>query len=789
VMRSVFPFGGGRQAAFGLAFGLGLILSPRPLPAQIPPNAAAQADRCSGPLGPMLPECQATSIPVDLPLLPRPATSSMLPQFADPALWPTQSRAERHEIPSMPPPEKNIEPPTEFQRLTASSIGRLLPIFGASLFDKVPVTFAPLDRVPVGADYLVGPGDELVIRAWGQVNLNLEVTVDRAGAIYIPHAGNVTVAGIRFQQLPGYLRSQLERVFRNFDLNVNMGQLRSIQIFVVGQARRPGTYTVSSLSTLVNAVFASGGPSGQGSMRRIQLKRGAQVVSEFDLYDLLLDGDKSKDARLLPGDVVYIPPAGPQVAVAGSVKNPAVYELRGEGTVAGLIRMAGGLSPVADGRRATLERIRQRSFRETLEFSLLGAGLDTPVEDGDLLQVRAIAPRFANTVTLRGNVANPGRFPWRAGMRLRDIIPDKESLVTREYWKKRNLLGFTAPEDALPAEPAKEMGRKPPQTTLDGTGPEINWSYAVIERRNPDDLKSELLQFHLGKLVLERDERQNLELRPGDVVTVFSQADFRVPRAQQNRFVRLEGEFNAAGVYTVLPGETLGALIQRAGGLTPQAYLFAAELLRESTRREQQRGLDQFANELERQIERTASTRLGSTVTPEESAGLLAKVDSERRFVQKLRAVQATGRIVLNLEPGETGITRLMDLALEDDDRFVVPPRPSTVNVLGAVYNQNSFVYEPGQRIGDYLRRAGGFTRSADKGRVFVIRADGSVVPKQDHAYGLFKPAFETGRLNPGDAIVVPEAIFKTTFLHGLRDWSQVISQFALGAAAVNVLK
>jgi protein involved in polysaccharide export with SLBB domain len=761
----------------------------------------------------MLPECQATDVPVDLPSLHRPAPASVLPQFADPGLWPTQPRAERHEVPSAPAPEKTIEPPTEFQRLAASSIGRLLPIFGASLFDKVPVTFAPLDRVPVGADYLVGPGDELVIRVWGQVNLNLEVTVDRAGAIYIPHAGNVTVAGVRFQQLPGYLRSQLERVFRNFDLNVNMGQLRSIQIFVVGQARRPGTYTVSSLSTLVNAVFASGGPSGQGSMRRIQLKRGAQVVSEFDLYDLLLDGDKSKDARLLPGDVVYIPPSGPQVAVAGSVKNPAIYELRGEKTVAGLIRMAGGLSPVADGRRATLERIRQRSFRETLEFSLLGAGLDTPVEDGDLLQVRAIAPRFENTVTLRGNVANPGRFPWRAGMRLRDIIPDKESLVTREYWKRRNLLGFTAPddalpaelareyskrrnllgftapEDALPAEPATGMDRKPPQVTPDGTNPEINWSYAVIERRNPDDLKSELLQFHLGKLVLERDERQNLELRPGDVVTVFSQADFRVPRAQQSRFVRLEGEFNAAGVYTVLPGETLGALIQRAGGLTPQAYLFAAELLRESTRREQQRGLDQFTNELERQIERTASTRLGQTVTPEQSAELLAKVDSERRLVQKLRAVQATGRIVLNLEPGETGIARLMDLPLEDGDSFVVPPRSSTVNVVGAVYNQNSFIYEPGQRIADYLRKAGGYTRSADKSRLFIIRADGSVIPKQDHAYGLFRPAFETGRLNAGDSIVVPQAIFKTTFLRELRDWSQVISQFALGAAAVNVLK
>lgn len=519
-----------------------------------------------------------------------------------------------------------------------------------------------------------------------------------------------------------------------------------------------------------------------------QLKRGAEVASEFDLYDLLLNGDKSKDARLLPGDVVYIPPAGPQVAVAGSVKTPAIYELRGEKTAGEVIRMAGGLSAVADGRRATLERIKQRSFRETLEFACEGAGLATGVEDGDVVEVRAIVPRFEHTVTLRGNVANPGRFAWRAGMRVRDVIPDKESLVTREYWKERNQLGFTPAADTLP-EPKAGASRKPPQTNPEMEVAEINWSYAVIERRDRRDLRTQLVQFHLGKLLLDGDESQNLELEPGDVVTVFSQADFRVPTAQQNRFVRLEGEFQAAGIYTARPGETLGALVQRAGGLTPQAYVYAAELLRESTRREQQRGLDQFAKELERQIERIGSVRLSNAATPEEASALAVKMESERRFTQKLRAVEATGRIVLNLEPGASDVAKLMELPLEDGDRFIVPPRPATVNVLGAVYNQSSFVWDASQRVGDYLRQAGGATRSADKGRVFIIRADGSLVPKQGHARGLFKPAFEATRLNPGDSIVVPEAVFKTTFLRGLRDWSQVFSQFALGAAAVNILK
>ena len=264
-----------------------------------------------------------------------------------------------------PPPQRN-----KFQDFVAISLGRDLPMFGYELFADVPSTFAPVDRVPVTPDYVVGPGDELLIRAWGQVDIDYRATVDRNGAINIPRVGNITVSGIRYQDLGGYLKNAIGRVFRNFELNVTLGELRSIQVFVVGQARRPGNYTVSSLSTLVNALFASGGPSESGSMRRIQLKRGAKVVTEFDLYDLLLKGDKSKDARLLPGDVIYIPPIGPLAAVAGGVNVPAIYELRDGATLGGLLDAAGGLATTAAGQRVTVERIRDRQAREVDEFVL-----------------------------------------------------------------------------------------------------------------------------------------------------------------------------------------------------------------------------------------------------------------------------------------------------------------------------------------------------------------------------------------------------------------------------------
>ncbi len=754
-----------------------------PDPSDVLRATQTDAERCSGPLGNLLPECRQGKTAINISTNDKPGNQPPGAALRIPPSKETPSDVSPRE------PQQAAKPaaPTEFQRFVASSIGETLPVFGADLFQNVPTTFAPLDSVPVTSDYAIGPGDELLLRVWGQVNLDLALTVDRTGSIFIPQVGNIAVAGIQFQQLSSYLRAQLARMFRNFDMSVNLGQLRSIQIFVMGQARRPGTYTVSSLSTLVNALFASGGPAPQGSMRKIQLKRGAAVVTELDLYDLLLRGDKSRDASLLPGDVVYIPPAGPQVAVAGSVKTPGIYEVLPGTTADQLIGMAGGLSALADGTRAIVERIENRSVRESINIRLDRAGLATPMAEGDLLHVLTITPRIANAVTLRGNVANPGRFPWHAGMRIRDVIPEKASLVTREYWKKRNVLGFISPAEAIPQVPSAEASRSPATTTIATEVPDINWSYAVIERQNPANLAADLIPFHLGKLVLDNDESQNLELRPGDVVTIFSQSDIRVAMAQQTRFIRLEGEFVRAGVYAVRPGETLGQLVERAGGLTPQAYLFGSEFTRESTRVDQQRRLDQFVKELEQDVEHTGSNRLTAAATAEESSLVAAKLQSERTVVERLRAVKATGRIVLSLNGDGNDVSKLMAFNLEDGDRFLVPSRPATVNVLGAVYNQNSFVHTPSQRVANYLRQAGGPTRNADAGRIFIIRADGSVLPRR--SFSAFSRSFDATLLNPGDSVIVPEAIFKGTVFRAFRDWTQVFSQFALGAAAINVLR
>jgi polysaccharide biosynthesis/export protein len=734
-------------------------------------------------------------------------------------------------------------PPSEFEEFVANSVGRRLPIYGASLFDRVPSTFAPLDRIPATDDYEIGPGDEILIRVWGQIDLSAKLVVDREGEVFLPKVGALSVVGLKYRQLPGYFRTAIGRVFRNFDLTVSLGQLRSIQVFVAGEARRPGRYTVSSLCTLVNALFASGGPSPAGSMRHIQLKREDRVVTEFDLYDLLLRGDKSKDAKLLPGDVIYIPPVGPAIAVAGSVNLPAIYELREGTTLEGAIEMAGGMATTADGQKAMVERIADRTTRQVEEFPLNGTGLARTMKDGDVVRIFSLSPRFQNAVTLRGNVAHPGRVEWRPGMRLSDAIPNQESLITRDYWRSANWVAGAGErgeqqttrdywratalpwnpdkrpgesmiagdgreanpaatpddEDRRPGDPGDPRSDRQPASAMGATesttaklrnqiarnAPEINWEYAVIQRLNPQDLTTRLIPFNLGKLVLQGDERNNLALEPGDVITIFSQKDLAVPLDRRSKFVRLEGEFQTAGVYTAEAGETLRHLVARAGAFTPNAYLYGAEFTRESVRHEQQKGLDQMVAKLEEDISRNALAAGAISEDPTEKRAQLA---AQRELVDKLREVKATGRVVLDLNTNSTGVNDLPEIALEDGDRFVVPYRPATVEMLGALYNKNSFLYRREERVEDYLRRAGGPTRDADRSRMFVIRADGSVLSKQS-VKGLWNGGFASLRLMPGDAIVVPERLNQGAFLKGLRDWSQVFSQFALGAAAVRVIQ
>lgn len=764
------------------------------------------------------------------------------------------------------------EPLTDMQRLALNSTGEVLPIFGHDLFRGSPSTFAPADQIPALADYVVAPGDVLLVRLWGPESFNGQLTVDSSGSIYIPQVGAIHVAGLRADQLETQISADLRHTFRNFNLSVNLGHLRSIQVYVVGEARRPGAYTVSSLSTLLNVLFVSGGPNVRGSMRHIQVRRRGQVIAELDLYDILLRGDQSKDIRLEPDDTIFIPVVGSQVAFGGSVRHPAIYEIRADTTLDDLIELGGGFTPVASRSQISVERIEPNGTRAALAVALDAEGRAMNLRDGDVVFANHMTTAFQQSVTIRGNLANPGRFQWHPGMRLSEVIPDRMSLLTNNYWQVRNRLGMPVPlfeplhapaapsrrgtlqstqssgvfssfpgfeengtvraaeprmatgegslgvaeesvlTDEMPAiqskrgsDAAGDNVAKKSESLSSGTladeqqstvrtvesrgrrtaiaipAPEIDWSYAVIERLDPETLRNSLVPFNLGKLVIDHDQTQNLELQPGDVVTILSQADVQGPQDERTKYVRLEGEFNAAGVYSVGPNETLDELIQRAGGLTSKAYLYGASFTRESARVFQQQRLDEYVSRLSVSMQRDAAVRTASAADPS------AMAEAEN-MVGQLRNLKATGRIVLEFQPDTSGVAAIPHIPLEDGDVFRVPSRPLTVAVIGAVYGQNILLYDPQHRVADYVRLAGRPNPTADVKHAFIIRADGSIFSREQ-AHGAWKNDFDSARVYPGDSIMIPEKPIRPSAMREVMSYSQLFSQFALGAAAIAVIE
>jgi protein involved in polysaccharide export with SLBB domain len=739
---------------------------------------------------------------------------------------------------------------SEFQDFVTQSTGYLLPIYGHDLFVKSTNAnptdkFLPVDNVPVTPDYLIGPGDELLISWWGAVEGATAATVDRNGMINLPQLGQVAVVGVRYQNLQAYLKKAFSKNFRNFELDVSLGKLRSIQVFVVGQATRPGSYNLSSLSTLVNAIFATGGPSVKGSMRHIQLKRGGKVISDFDMYDLLLKGDKSKDVQLLSGDVIYIPAIGAMAAISGSVNTPAIYELKGDDSLAELINLAGGLTNVASGKKVTVERIHDRQVRKVDEFALDKTGLTKLMRDGDLVKVLAISAEFDNAITLRGNIAGSqaGRKPWKEGLRIKDIIPNRAALITDSYWVRKNQSDKTndgawfmnnqikpssdnvwfkknqvdsvknknevdanqkAKQDKAIAETDTNQPSNSDMRTMDQSietqleedtlrqkiaerVPEINWDYATVERLDRKELITKLIPFNLGK-ALQGDVEHNLSLQPGDIVSIFSKDDIQVPSAKKNNYVILDGEVASPGVYQLLPGEKLRQLVERVGGLTSEAYLFGAEFSRESTRKFQQKRMDDMLTQMDAEIQRTMTRRSAAALSQDVANSAVSDAESQKAMIAKLRKVKATGRIVLEMPVYAEELKNIPELELEDGDRFYVPPKPSTVTVMGTVYNQNAFIYKKGATVSDYVAKAGGATRDGDEGEVYLIRADGLVYSKRQGSMFGFGGGFDGRKAMPGDAIIVPEKLERYNLTKELRDWSQIFFQFAIGAASMKTI-
>ena len=681
--------------------------------------------------------------------------------------------------------------PSEFQKFVLDSTGSTLPVFGADFFANAPSTFAPVANAPVVADYALGPGDELMIRGWGSIDIDYRATIDRNGLISIPTIGSVALAGVRAADAESVIRNAVGRLYKGVTVNVNFGRLRSITVYVVGQASRPGTYNVSSLSTLVTALFASGGPNANGSMRHVQIKRGGKVAAELDLYSFIGKGDKSTDMKLQDGDTIFIPAAIGHVALVGKVNTPAIYELKtASDTIESLLDYAGGMPVVADPRRVFLERIdsNKNQPRSVEQFALSGEGLKRKLKDGDVLNVTSITPDFSNAVVLRGNVDQSIRTPFKAGMRISDLIPNRQYLITRNSIKRQNSV-VTAGDERQTNEAADNIASR-----IGGLIEEINWDYAVVERINRADLSVSLVPFNLGNVFSNPTGPDNVQLQPGDTVTIFSQQDVAVPMEKRRIFVRVEGEVNVPGVYQMTAGDTLQSMLAKAGGATSNAYLFGTAFYREEVRRQQEANLEKLANRLEKQV-RADQSRSAANIRSVADAQLVevrrqAELAAATQAIARLRQLKPTGRIAFGLDPQDKRFSLLPQLKLENGDRLVIPAQPEFISVFGAVNVESSPLWRRGDRVNDYLKRVG-LTSEADEDNMFILRADGSVVSRDSG--GWLSGGFGGTEIMPGDSIVVPEKFDKETrwtkFMTGAREWTQILANFGLGAAAFKTLR
>jgi protein involved in polysaccharide export with SLBB domain len=683
--------------------------------------------------------------------------------------------------------------PSQFQRFVQESTGKLLPVFGRELFDK-PQAYTADSSLPAPDDYRLGPGDEVNLQVWGPVDFNTSLKLDPYGQVNLPKVGVVNLAGVAVRDLDKTLRANLGKVFTNFSASASLGRLRGIQVYVVGQAQQPGTFQLSSLSTLVNALFASGGPNANGSMRNIELKRSGKTISVMDLYDFIAKGDKSHDLALMSGDVIVIPPVGPRVAVTGAFDQAAIYELKSTASSVGeILSLGGGVPALAKSQKALLERITRASNppRQMQDITLDEQGLKQPMRDGDVLTLLGISPAFANAVTLQGVVAEPLRYRWFEGMTILDLIPDREALITGDYYKRKNLLVQTT-DLAKDNLKAKEAGNQV-DSRIRGLVDQINWDYAVVERLDRNKLSTVLIPFGLGKLVLQRDLRENQTLQAGDVVTIFSQKDMRLPQDRQVRLVRIEGEVAAPGVYQAAAGETLPQILKRLGGLTPQAYLFGTDFSRESVRVRQQENLESLIRKLESRGRTQASVNASNRTTDAAAQAqiMLAQQLQAKGQIERLRSLKSNGRVALELDPQVKSIAGLPDLPLEDGDRILVPAVPGFVSAFGSVNNENVFIYKQGKTVADVIRSAG-LTEDAEADQTFVLRADGSVIARRDRNSWL-SGGFDSLQLMPGDTVVIPSQIDPESryslVTRAFKDWTQILGNFGLGAAAIKTLR
>lgn len=622
-----------------------------------------------------------------------------------------------------------------------SDLFNRLPRYGMSFFRRPPSTFAPMETVPVTQGHRINVGDEMTLTIWGiPEEGNFRFSVNRDGMAAVPHIGMVRLAGYTLAEAERVISARLSQYYSGFQMNLSMGRLSSILVYVTGNAARPGAYTISSFSTLVNALIASGGPSRSGTLRNIQLKRNGRTIAVFDMYAMLLQGDKTQDVRLEAGDVIYIPSVGPLVAIAGQVQRQGVYELNGQTRVQDLMYIAGGLNARTYKGRAQYYRIYDNTYASAFEGALSEIE-NTELRDGDIIRLYPVY-NLASTVLITGPVVRPGTFAIESGKtKLSEVINRAGGLTST-------------------ASDVAEITRVTP--SLEGG---VNERFTVNVFR-----------------ALEGDIDNDIPLANMDQITILI-----IPEWKQQIRVTIAGEVKRPGSYSMFQGERLSDLIDRAGGFTSKAFLRGAIFTRLSVAADQRRSLNQMADRMERELLEYSQNTSNSSSTP---TALNVEFQRRRQLINNLRNMDIMGRVVTKVDTPKNIRGTEWDYELQNGDYLGVPTRPLTVNVLGAVYSSTSQVYRADMGINGYISAAGGALRSAHKRLVYLIKSDGTTLRLTRSTAMLSSKQWTAPRgfsaaVEPGDTIVVPVKYLDRQPIESFRDAIDVIYKVGVSAGVL----
>jgi protein involved in polysaccharide export with SLBB domain len=742
--------------------------------------------------------------------------------------------------------KKNL---TLLDKFEAEPFKRELRQFGYDFFKNSTPFLNTLDSMPASGSYALGPGDTLNITIWGSFSAKHELTVDRSGEISIPKVGVVNVSGLTYDQARDSINKSISRYYKNYELNVTLGKTRTIQVFAVGEVENPGSIPISSLSTVINALSAAGGPSRNGSLRNIRLLRDGKLIKEIDLYEMFLSGDRSKDERLQNGDTIFVPVIGSVVAVAGEVKRPAIYEQKGKMSLADVIQMAGGITASGYTGRIQIERVTNNNAKTVLDYRSKDGQFENPLEnvtimDRDMVKVFPVQEAIRDLVVLRGNVVRTGEYQFRKGMRIKELIRTYGDLLPESYLESAEITRLVEPDfhkevltfnlrkalngsnddnielreqDTIRVFSRWEMQERPsvaingyvlnpgafdyyPGMTVrdliaasGSTKRNAILDFAELTRIKieGDKAKSTRLTIDLSKAI-NGDPQYNILLQPDDVLIVRGIAEWV---EATDKFVTLQGEVKFPGIYSITRGEKISSVIERAGGYSEKAYPKGAKFTRKSVKEIQQKRMDEIMVRTEKDILQKQFSLSYVASSREELDGTRAALDGLLKSLERLKTLKAEGRIVIRLTKLDELKKSSSDLEMEGGDLIEIPARPNIVNVMGQVYNPTTFVHVPeASDVENYLSKAGGPTRDAESSDMYIIKADGSVFSRQQSTFGMKWSdearkwnfgSFTATSMDPGDTLVVPQRLERTAWLRDIKDITTILSQVALTAGSV----